>query len=147
MENLKKKSTVKIITYEKIKHLKKIKKLFEGIDFANKRNFNFDLYPPSDLDIFLHNTYSSDNLGEYDFHVDTSRSPFYDIKFTLLINLSVEDYTGGDFCIFNGDLITFEDFKSGSAFIFRSYLSHKVTPVIKGERKTLAYFFHGPKFK
>ena len=34
----------------------------------------------------------------------------------------------------------------GSAILFKSYLHHKVTPVTKGERKSLTYFMEGPAF-
>jgi PKHD-type hydroxylase len=37
--------------------------------------------------------------------------------------------------------------KSGNMIIFPSFFLHKVTPVIKGDRKTLTAWIAGPKFQ
>jgi predicted 2-oxoglutarate/Fe(II)-dependent dioxygenase YbiX len=36
---------------------------------------------------------------------------------------------------------------SGNTIMFKSAINHKVTPVTKGERRTLAIFLYGPAFK
>ena len=64
---------------------------------------------------------------------------------TFLINLSEEPYEGGDFII-NGQT---QDFfrEPGTAIMFKSHLRHEVTPVTKGNRISLTYFIHGPRFQ
>ena len=37
--------------------------------------------------------------------------------------------------------------KPGSALMFKSHILHKVTPVTKGERRTLTIFLKGPAFR
>ena len=35
----------------------------------------------------------------------------------------------------------------GNVIMFKSFINHKVSPVISGERRTLALFLSGPNFK
>ena len=61
--------------------------------------YGYHIYPINKWDQLLHNRYSSDIQGYYGVHADGSRSDIYDIKMTLLINLSEGDYGGGDLII------------------------------------------------
>jgi len=36
--------------------------------------------------------------------------------------------------------------KPGDMLMFKSYINHKVSPILSGERRTLTLFFHGPRF-
>ena len=107
--------------------------------------FGFVTFPPNIWDGLLYNVYSGDIKGKYGEHVDSSNSWAYDSKMTFLINLSEEPYEGGDFII-NGQT---QDFfrEPGTAIMFKSHLRHEVTPVTKGNRTSLTYFIHGPKFQ
>jgi|SRR6056300_1447571 len=146
--NHKKNISTKIISLEKINHFKKVQSIVNAAYTANNRNYGYILYPPNLTDTFLHNTYSSENLGNYDWHIDESRSYVYDIKFTLLINISTEKYEGGDFFIFENNEKQVSEFSNpGDVIMFKSYLNHKVSPVTKGVRKSLAFFIEGPKFR
>jgi PKHD-type hydroxylase len=92
----------------------------------------------------FYNIYEAKYKSNYDWHFDSSRSDVYDMKLTVLINLSIKDYEGGDFHIFNENEYKIPDFKEpGSILIFKSYLNHKVYPVNKGERRTLTYLLMG----
>ena len=73
----------------------------------------------------------------------------YDIKFTVLINVSEEKYSGGKFKLMHGGKPEHvkELDEPGNMIMFRSYTLHKVEPVTKGERKTLTLFLTGPNFK
>ena len=72
----------------------------------------------------------------------------YDLKFTVLINLSEKKYTGGDFKLFNHEIYTVDKFKnSGSVLMFKPYINHCVTPITSGERKTFTIFAYGPKWR
>ena len=106
--------------------------------------FGYVTFPTNIFDVLLYNVYSSKIKGHYGAHIDASRSDMYDVKMTLLINLSETDYEGGDLII-NNKVTDFR--RPGSVIMFNSYLLHEVTPVTKGERISLAYFIQGPKFK
>lgn len=70
-------------------------------------------------------------------------------KFTLVVQLSEpEDYVGGDLQFIDGGVYTLEAFrKRGTAVAFASMMTHRVTPVKKGVRKSLTSWFKGPPFR
>ena len=107
--------------------------------------FGLVTFPPNIWDGLLYNVYSGDIKGKYGEHDDRSKSWSHDAKMTFLLNLSEEPYEGGDFIIDNQTQHFFRE--PGTAILFKSYLKHEVTPVTKGDRKTLTYFIHGPKFQ
>ena len=84
--------------------------------------------------------------SEYGWHCDaTTQGENCDIKLTILINLSEKKYEGGDLKIFTGEEFTIPEFKDpGDTVMIKSPTYHKVTPIIKGERTTLAIFLRGP---
>ena len=133
-----------IIKWGQIKNI--VGNLDSVINFLNERNLAYHLFPFNDLNNCLFNIYDSKTKGSYDWHVDSSRSDIYDTKLTVLVNLS-EEYTGGTFHIFNGTEYVVEQFGPGSLLMFKSYLNHKVSPVLSGVRKTLTLLMGGPKFK
>ena len=143
--NPKKNSQVKKISLNKLNNL--ILPTLEQAYATAFVKFGYNLYPRNINNSFLLNTYSETNQSKFDYHIDSSRSNTFDVKLTFIINLSLQEFQGGKFMIFNGSEYEIEGFvKPGSAILFKSYLSHKVTPIIKGERKTLSYFMYGPKF-
>jgi PKHD-type hydroxylase len=144
--NKKKSSTVKLISFEKIKtQLNDFKNEF--IKIANLQ-FGYEIFDLNNLDILHFNIYSSLNKSKYDWHSDNSRSNLYDTKLTVLINLSLTNYEGGQFELFNGDQYEVQKLnKPGNAIMFKSHINHRVLPVTKGERRTLTIFLSGPKFR
>jgi PKHD-type hydroxylase len=142
--NLKKSSIVKIIKFEKIKeYLNDFKYRF--IETANLE-FGYEIFNISDGHNLHYNIYSSLNNSKYDWHSDGSRSDLYDIKLTVLINLSMISYEGGQFQLFDGGHCEISALnKPGNAIMFKSYINHRVLPVTKGERRTLTIFLKGPK--
>lgn len=57
-----------------------------------------------------------------------------------------EDYTGGELLIYdNKGKPTVAKKKIGTLYLFNSKLYHEVTPILSGERKTLALFFNDTK--
>ena len=140
----KKKTRTLLVHRNKIKHI--IKDLESFIVWVNDRHFGYGLYPFNDHDICLYNIY--DPHGEYGYHVDTSRSDVWDMKLTVLVNLSTEKFTGGQFMIYNGvEYEVPELSEPGSVLIIKSFLNHKVQPILSGQRKTLTLFGCGPKIK
>jgi predicted 2-oxoglutarate/Fe(II)-dependent dioxygenase YbiX len=142
-----KKKSKTLIIYRR--HLKEIIPMLETyVHYVNDNYFGYDLYPFNDHDVCLYNIYESSNQGGYDYHVDTSRSDVYDFKLTILVNLSNQSFEGGKFYIFNGGEYEAEEVKQpGTVLMFKSYLNHKVSTVIAGQRKTLTFFARGPRLK
>jgi len=144
--NFKKNSTVKVILWSQIKHL--LTDLEDAIKYVNYRNFGFNLNSMTNLRHIFYNSYSCKNEGKYDWHEDSQHStPLIDTKLSLIINISNEEYKGGDFELNFGDPKKITEFSEpGDMILFRSHILHRVLPVLKGERKSLAIFFEGPKF-
>ena len=145
--NLKKNiSTVKIINYEAVEPI--LSRLVKHAYEVTNMNFGYTTFGPFSGQDLLHATYKSDSKDYYDWHMDASKSTTYDVKMTLLINLSTEPYEGGEFQTWRYSGETHKGFsRPGSAFMFKSHILHKVTPVTSGTRKSLTMFIHGPKFK
>lgn len=106
---------------------------------SNKVIFGYDIDWDFHLDTLNYNVYETGD--EYEWHIDATKSPIYDMKLTCLLNLSEEPYEGGDLYIIVDDKK--QEFTSGMGLVFTSLLSHKVTPVTKGERITLTYWATG----
>ena len=144
-QNRIKTSEVLLIQYYKIKD--KLNLTMEQCYSAGIRQFGYDLTHPNDLDYFHLNVYSSKKQGEYKTHYDSSNSNMWDIKLTLLVNVSLKKYEGGDFEYLNSQFIRVPELENpGSVLIFKSHFHHRVTPVTSGERRTLANFMIGPRF-
>jgi PKHD-type hydroxylase len=115
-------------------------------------NWNFDIgvYETPQL-----STYAEGQF--YDWHVDTGVEQDYDTvvrKLTITINLN-DSYEGGNFQIerwgspkIKKRYISVKGMKrTGSILVFPSFLHHRVTPVIKGYKKSLTCWFRGPQFR
>jgi len=143
--NLKKNSEVKVISLYKLNDL--ILPTLETVYLTAFKEFGYNLFPINNYNTFLLSKYSAINKSKYDYHTDISRSSNFDTKLTFIINLSTQKFEGGEFMIYNNDEYEIPKFiNPGSAILFKSYLHHKVTPVTKGERKSLTYFMEGPVF-
>ena len=118
---------------------------------ANNNAFGFDWHT---LDEIQHTLYEAEDKGHYDFHHDV----FFDApvmrhrKLSMTVQLSdSEDYEGGDFEFHSSyapiapDPVALR--KKGTVLIFPSFFLHRVTPVTKGERKSLVAWADGPLWK
>ena len=120
-----------------------LNRFFDTAYKVNQEKFGYNVYPKSNLDVLLLNTYK---LGmNYDWHTAAARDLTYDIKLTLIMNLSPTFYEGGKFEIWNNQVYSI-DFKPGDMIMFKSGLHHRVTPVANGERISLSHFITGPRF-
>ena len=141
-----KSSSVKVIAWNKIKPL--LFDLQNRLYYINREHFGYDLYPKEDMSGCLFNVYSDKNKGGYGWHYDESSNPCSDIKLTTIINLSDKKYEGGQLELFRNEPMLIKELNEpGSVIMFKSPISHRVLPVIKGERKTLVFFMEGPRFK
>tara|TARA_Y100001938_G_C7873553_1_gene321494 strand:- start:68 stop:622 length:555 start_codon:yes stop_codon:yes gene_type:complete len=145
-KSIKNMDRVKCIEYKNIKHIPTIKSIIDEMYYANNQAIGFDLDTYTD-DRTLHlNSYELNK--SYEWHNDSTKRPNNDIKLTGLINLSTEDYEGGEFQLNEGKEQTIEQFsKGGDMIMFKSHILHRVLPVRKGIRKSLAIFLIGPNFK
>jgi len=126
-----------------------LKRFVEASMDSNQENFGFNLYPPQNSLCLNYNVYNSDRRGEYDWHFDSHlQNPASDIKLTCLLNLSEKPFEGGQFWLaLSSPQEIIELSQPGSALIFPAFVMHKVVPVTKGERITVALWLNGPKFQ
>ena len=87
--------------------------------------------------------------GFYDWHVDNDvnmqhEPPVRKISMTCLLSPESE-FEGGDLELMAENKIA--KIKQGHAVFFASFIRHRVTPVIKGNRKSLVMWFGGTPFK
>ena len=116
------------------------------IRFANRKNFVYDILPFDYSTILHYNVYEKGN--EYQWHQDgMTTEDATDIKLTVILNLSEKPYEGGELMLRINNTDEVVDLKPGSIVVFKSWLSHKVTSVTKGERISLTTWAEGPKFR
>ena len=138
-------SNVKFVNFGRIQ-----KYIYPFIDFcltSNNNFFGFDLHPLTSLKKLNYNSYEVGT--EYNWHIDAvPRDTVRDIKLTALLNLSEEDYKGGELVLFRAKEIVCNEFNTpGSAIIFPAFTNHKVNKIVSGRRHTLAIWLSGPKFR
>ena len=114
---------------------------------ANAANWGFDIVNIPSMQL---GEYHSKYLGFYDWHADNNffSDSFYDRKISLVLQLSdPSEYEGGNL-LFDGDEAPVPGRSDkGSVIAFPSYVTHTVTPVTKGVRRTLVTWIEGPKFR
>lgn len=125
--------------------------IFDKLNFiiqaANEQFYNFHL---NGYDSFQYTTYDSN--GRYDWHTDmTFGEKFGNDAEPRKLSLSLalnDDFEGGEFQINNGKEETplIVPMHKGRAVLFPSFMIHRVTPVTKGNRKSLVVWCLGPKF-
>ena len=140
-------SDVKMTSYSKLKNY--LEPLMTYALYVGRFDIGYDLYDAYPNQDIFHNVYNSDSKDSYNWHIDGSAQPTTDCKFTLLINLSEQNYTGGEFKYFPQSEEECIDKlnKPGTAFMFKSNILHKVEPVTSGVRKSMSIFLHGPRFR
>ena len=140
-------SKVKLIRYGHIAPL--IGNFIDIAHMISTTGFGYNIFPVYNNSIIHYSIYDSKDKADYGWHRDTSGTPITDTKLTLLINLSEEEYEGGNFQVLTGnEPITIDEYgKPGSAVIFKSHILHRVLPVTSGIRKSLAIFLEGPRFQ
>ena len=87
--------------------------------------------------------------GFYDWHVDNDvncqyEPPVRKISMTCLLSPESE-FEGGDLELMSKGKVA--KIKQGHAVFFASFIRHRVTPVIRGNRKSLVMWFGGTPFK
>ena len=134
------------VTFSKWHHFKnKLDKLEQCVLFVNTEYFGYNLWPQYDNNNVFLNEYDSKRKAEYDWHIDTD--DLFDVKFTVIINASVENYKGGEFNLFLNKPTHINKLDNpGDVIVFKSNLYHKVYPVSDGKRHSISVFYKGPRF-
>lgn len=115
---------------------------------VNEHVFGFAINKFTTEHYINHNVYSDTVKGKYDWHKDSVMNELYDLKLTVIANISPNRYEGGEFEFFiNGPKEVPEVNEQGSILIFPSYTFHRVNPVTKGERETVSLWINGPNFR
>ena len=144
-EGITKTSIVKTSKWYNFKN--RLDKLEQLIFATNQRHFGYNLWPQYDINNLHFNEYNGELKGEYDWHYDGSGNYKHDVKFTTLINASIENYEGGEFNLFlNGPRHITELDNPGNVIMFKSHIYHKVNPVSAGKRHSITVFHKGPRF-
>jgi predicted 2-oxoglutarate/Fe(II)-dependent dioxygenase YbiX len=136
-------STVRGVRWGKSK--KYLQSFYDHIILRNDHVFGFKLFPITDYENLLHNTYK---IGqEYGWHLDANERHSSDIKLTALLNLSSSPYQGGGLEITASTPQPVPELdEPGTMVIFPSFFLHRVAPILKGTRTSIALLVSGPKF-
>lgn len=140
----KKTDTICIFRNNKSELEYKLKKFYYNINQANRETFGFAIYDNEPLTLNL-NTYRVGD--EYEYHIDgLPYGSASDIKLTAVLNLSTEEYEGGDLVLDMHGEVVIKELKPGAMVVFPSNIYHKVTPVTKNTRVTLSCWITGPRW-
>ena len=128
---------------------KKMPEMYKDIEHVmkttNGNHFGFDGMQLTEFAQYTE--YPKD--GFYDWHVDNDvncqhEPPVRKISMTCLLSPESE-FEGGDLEL--GSKGKIAKIKQGQAIFFASFIRHRVTPVTKGNRKSLVMWFGGTPFK
>jgi PKHD-type hydroxylase len=115
------------------------------IDATNRKYFQVD------IDRIQNLQYTIYNKGQfYEKHIDmtnvTQGVGVRKLSFSVQLT-DPKEYEGGDLVLFTGPEVWTAPKELGCVTFFPSYLLHEVTPVTKGERRSLVGWVTGPKWK
>ena len=114
---------------------------------ANNTLWKFNLY--TILDDIQYTEYYATEDGHYTWHQDFGPGKPSLRKVSITVQLSGPDeYEGGDLEYWQGGYsITKAPKDRGVVFVFPSYMMHRVTPVIKGTRRSFVLWVGGEHYK
>jgi PKHD-type hydroxylase len=119
-------------------------KISSLVDEANKAMWEFDIYGFHDS--LQYTTYYGGG-GHYDWHTDVGPM-MANRKVSIVLQLTNPDeYEGGNLQLNGGEGIVEAPKDFNTMIIFPSFMLHRVTPVIKGTRKSLVTWLAGPNFR
>ena len=93
--------------------------------------------------------YGAEREGHFDWHSDIGDGLIArQRKLTMVAQLSDPgDYEGGALEVWPSNAVIIAPRDRGTLTFFPSYLLHRVTPVVAGERFSLTQWAHGPAFR
>lgn len=122
-------------------------RLVDTVITANRDHFAFDLTQFSErMQVAW---YDADKRGHFDWHADIGDGPFAaKRKLSFVAQLSCGNAYGGGALELNTDgHVRAVSRDQGSGILFPSFALHRVTPVTRGHRYSLATWIHGPDFR
>ena len=121
------------------------KKIYKSSKKANE-SFGFDLEFLPYINFVKYTSYGKTGL---DWHMDIGPKPYNQRKLSFSVMLSNENnYEGGDLeLMIDSKIIEKCPKQIGSIIFFPSFIMHRITPVIQGERDVLVGFFSGKPYK
>lgn len=125
------------------------RRLEEAVLALNARYFRFDL---SGLANFQYALYGGSEGGYFDWHKDYGRDPADPYqeprKLTLSLQLSApSDYEGCELQVRGGNQIDVAPKARGSLIAFPANVLHQITPITRGQRRSLVIWAVGPDFR
>ena len=114
----------------------------------NGQFFNFDI--SGFAEDFQYTVYKGQDQSFYDWHMDKAftLNGSAPRKLSLIVQLSDPgEYEGGELQFMTEAVPVEKPKTKGLVHIFPSWAMHRVTPVIRGTRKTLVVWVAGPKFR
>jgi len=121
-------------------------KLGELVNEANQQLWNFDLFGMAEP-IQL-TEYHADEEGHYDWHTDVGAGKTSLRKISITIQISPpEDYEGGALQFMSRRKPQNARKIAGAAYVFPSYLLHRISPVTEGIRRSIVVWISGPPFR
>ena len=132
-------SHISWIPFKKMKDMyKDIEKIMKA---TNNNHFGFDGMEITEMAQYTEYPQG----GFYDWHVDNDitfahEPPVRKISMTCLLS-PLKEFEGGDLELMSEGKVA--KIKQGHAVFFASFVRHRVTPVIKGNRKSLVMWFGG----
>lgn len=120
-------------------------KLRDMIVGANNVMWKFDLTHMREQ--IQYTEYYGNNEGGYEWHMDCGEGVQNQRKISVTVQLSHPDeYVGGDLQFNLGQQMTAPRIQ-GAAVIFPSFYLHRVTPVVKGTRKSFVLWVGGEPYR
>ena len=144
------KSTIKFIPTDDIDLSYIVDVIWKTAIEANHKYFNFHL---SKLDYLQFTEYDAAYAGEYKTHKDIfwlNGDPLYHRKLSFILQLSdPDDYDGCDFELHaDHQALSNPGIRNqGTIIFFPSFIPHRVTPILKGKRRSLVGWIDGPKWR
>ncbi len=114
-----------------------------GIQSNNER-YGFELHGFHEALQLMH--YGLNDL--FNWHLDFGPGPSSGRKLSLTVQLSdPDDYEGGDLEFRINEKAVKAPRTKGTVVVFPSFIMHRVTPVTKGERKSIVGWVGGPPYR
>jgi len=114
---------------------------------ANQNMFHFDLNSMPEL--IQYTEYYDHEKGHYDWHMDVGHEHLSQRKISVTVQLSESDeYTGGDLQLWPGGTYPIQAPRGkGNVIIFPSFMMHRITPILKGTRKSFVLWLGGGHYR
>lgn len=122
-------------------------RMLRAIAESNRRHFGFEIEEFAERMQVSH--YTAEHQGFFDWHVDIGNGRLAARrKLTAVVQLSADNaYEGGFLEANSNGSVESASKKIGTMLILPSFVLHRVSPVLDGERYSLTLWSHGPTFR